>query len=293
MVLRCRTVTTARDQFIEAQAAGLEPFDYLVVSAVAAPFEAARLFRNGDGTWGVGMWNRPDPPLGPSQREGLAGLGLSDQGEEWRSTAPIAGREPAVALLQRVLAEVCGLGPEAAVDVKHDSSRGEYEAEQAEQELRERIGPWLQSHLGQPARVDDDGDYVVDLAQGRLYISPQCIPGRSPIVQVFAITNIAVPTTDALGAFLARVNFELVFGRFSVDVEHGSVWLTENLLGRHLADDDLWEIVVALAETVAYYDNRIARRFGGVTARVAREAREEAAQRLPEAPPKPGQGGYL
>ncbi len=286
-------MSSARDSFIEAQTQALEPYDYVVVSAVAPPYEAARVVRNGDGTWGVGVWNRPDPPLTPAQRDRLAGLGLSDEGEEWRSTKPVAERAAALSLLQEVLVGVCGLAPDAPVDVKHDSSRGEHEAEEAEREMRERIAPWLSGHLGQPARVDDDGDFVVDLDQARLYISPQCAPGRSPIVQVFAITNIAVPTTDALGAFLARVNFELVFGRFSVDVEHGSVWLTENLLGRHLADDDLWEIVQALAETAAYYDNRIARRFGGVTARVAREAREEAAERLPEAPPKPGQGGYL
>ena len=144
--------------------------------------------------------------------------------------------------------------------------------------------------MGSPPRVDDDGDFVLDLERTRLYVSPQCLPGRSPIVQVFAITNVGITLSDAVGGLLSVLNFELVFGRFSLDLERGSVWLTENLLGRHLSEDDFWEIVEALAETVARYDEQIARRFGGTTAWAARA---QAPEHLPEAPNKPGQGGYL
>jgi hypothetical protein len=281
---------TAREEFLRGEAGCLGPFDYLVVSAAAPPRDAARLIREGDGSWNVGVWNRTDPPLSSPQRSRLAALGFKEGAEEWRVDVPPADQAAATAVFFQVLAEVCGVGADDPIDLKHDSSRAESEAADAIRALKAQIAPWLEARTGSPARVDDDGDFVLDLERARLYVSPQCSPGRSPIVQVFAITNLGLAVSDAVGGFLSVLNFELVFGRFSLDLEHGSVWLTENLLGRHLTDDDFWEIVEALAETVARYDERIARRFGGTTAWAARA---EAPEHLPESPNKPGQGGYL
>jgi len=279
-----------RDEFLRAEAARLGPFEYLVVSAAAPPRDAARLLRERDGAWSVGVWNRTDPPLSAEQRSRLAALGFEEGAEEWRPAAAPTDDAAATSTFLQVLAEVCGVGADEPIDLKHDSSRAEFEAAEAVRALKAQIAPWLEARMGGPARVDDDGDFVLDLERARLYVSPQCLPGRSPIVQVFAITNLGITVSDAVGGFLAVVNFELVFGRFSLDLERGSVWLTENLLGRHLTDDDFWEIVEALAETVARYDERIARRFGGTTAWAARA---EAPEHLPDAPNKPGQGGYL
>jgi len=280
----------ARDDFLRAEAAHLGPFDYLVVSAADPPRDAARLIREGDGSWSVGVWNRADPPLSVEQREELTALGFGEGTEEWRVVAPPADGPTAIALFFQVLAQVCGVGPDVPIDLKHDSSRADYEAAEAVRTLKAQIAPWLEARTGSPARVDDDGDFVLELERTQLYVSPQCLPGRSPIVQVFAITNLGITVSDAVGGFLSVLNFELVFGRFSLDLERGSVWLTENLLGRHLIEDDFWEIVEALAETVARYDERIARRFGGTTAWAVRA---QAPEHLPEAPNKPGQGGYL
>jgi len=281
---------TARDEFLRAEAARLGPFDYLVVSAADPPRDAARLMRDADGAWGVGVWNRTAPPLSAEQRGRLAELGFEAGVEEWRRAAPPGDDAAAIPLFLQVLAEVCGVGADEPIDLKHDSSRSEFEAAEAVRTLKAQIAPWLEARTGSPARVDDDGDFVLELERARLYVSPQCLPGRSPIVQVFAITNLGVTVSDAVGGFLSVVNFELIFGRFSLDLERGSVWLTENLLARHLTDDDFWEIVEALAETVAHYDDRIARRFGGTTAWAVRA---QSPEHLPEAPNKPGQGGYL
>jgi hypothetical protein len=90
-----------------------------------------------------------------------------------------------------------------------------------------------------------------------------------------------------LGAFLADVNFRLMFGRFSLDTENGAVWLTENLLGEHLDPGDLRHIVEAVAQTADEYDERIAERWGGQTARAAHDPGDDS-------PSKPGPtGGYL
>jgi hypothetical protein len=153
--------------------------------------------------------------------------------------------------------------------------------------MRAVIEPVLSDLVGGPPVRDDDGDYVVAHESARVYVSPQALPGRPAIVGVFAITNVGVTPAAELGAFLAEVNFRLIFGRFSLDTENGAVWLTENLLGEHLDPADLRHVVEAVAETADYYDERIAARWGGTTARAAGEPGDAS-------PAKPGNtAGYL
>jgi hypothetical protein len=57
---------------------------------------------------------------------------------------------------------VCGVGADDPVDLKHDSSRAEFEAAEAVRALKAQIAPWLEARMGGPARIDDDGDFVLD-----------------------------------------------------------------------------------------------------------------------------------
>jgi hypothetical protein len=276
-----------RRAFLAQQVATLEPYGALVVGVDASPHDALRIERDEDGKWGLSVWNRGDPPLSTPQRDGLVRLGLAETGELWQGhAADPAAPDEWVALAEAVLVEVFGADPDAAVNVRHESTREERESQRRVAAMREVIEPVLSDLLGGPPVRDDDGDYVVAHDSARVYISPQAVAGRPAIVGVFAITNVGVDPTPELGAFLAEVNFRLIFGRFSLDTANGAVWLTENLLGEHLDPADLRHIVEAVADTADYYDERIARRWGGQTARAAPDPGTDS-------PAKPGSGGYL
>jgi hypothetical protein len=79
-----------------------------------------------------------------------------------------------------------------------------------------------------------------------------------------------------------------MFGRFSLDADHQSIWLDETLLGDHVTDEELRFTVEMVAGTANEWDQKIAATFGG---RV-RDADQEGPPQA-ETPTKPGQGGYL
>jgi hypothetical protein len=114
---------------------------------------------------------------------------------------------------------------------------------------------------------------------------------------VFAITNAGVNLSSELGLFLARLNFSLMFGRFSIDADNASVWFDETLLGEHVTEEELRFTVEMVAATANEWDAKIAGMFGGrVRApEPAMGGAEGGAAVGPDGSPanKPGQGGYL
>jgi hypothetical protein len=108
------------------------------------------------------------------------------------------------------------------------------------------------------------------------------------VVRVFAVTNLGVAVTPQLALFLARLNFGLVFGRFSLDVDHDAVWFDETLLGDRATDEDLAFAVRIVATTADKWDDQIKQMFGGV---IGADLQVSEARQPP--PPKPGEGGYL
>ncbi|MGH9150698.1 MAG: T3SS (YopN, CesT) and YbjN peptide-binding chaperone 1, partial [Acidimicrobiales bacterium] len=186
-----------------------------------------------------------------------------------------------------VLAEVLQVDEDGPVEVSHGSDREEHELRLRVEAMRSWIEPVLAAIVGAPAARDRDGDYVVDLGRSRVFVAPRARPGRPAVVRVFAITNAGLELTPELGLYLARLNFSLTFGRFSVDADHGAVWFDETLLGDHTTPDELNFTVQMVASTASAWDGRIAEIFGGRT-------------RLQSEPPglvagsrKPGEGGYL
>jgi hypothetical protein len=113
------------------------------------------------------------------------------------------------------------------------------------------------------------------------------MPGRPAIIRVFAITNAGLNLTAELGLFLARLNFSLMFGRFSIDTDHQAVWFDETLLGDHVTDEELRVTVEMVASTANEWDQKIASTFGG------RTRDPSSTEGAPAPGGKPGQGGYL
>jgi hypothetical protein len=109
------------------------------------------------------------------------------------------------------------------------------------------------------------------------------------IVRVFAITNVGVTVAPALGLFLARLNFGLMFGRFALDAEHSAIWFDETLLGDQLTDEALRFTVGIVAGTADEWDDRLQQMFGGATYHDVQQGHTN--HDIP--PNKPGSGGYL
>ena len=292
---------SARQTFLAGQVAALSPLDFLVVGVPAPPFDAVQVLREEDGSLAVELSPRDaSAPFTAEQVTALARLGLAIPSAEDAADEPAGGHKSAVPpasdaaaakLVDDVLVEVLGVSPTTPVDVRHGSAREHRLAERKIAEMRTNIEPVLASILGKPAERDADGDYVLDLGHVRVFVAPRALPGRPPpIIRIFAITNAGVELTPELGLFLSRLNFTLMFGRFSIDADNSAIWFDETLLGDHVTPEELRFTVEMVATTANEWDQKLAAMFGGQT----RAAGDAAPTEPPAAPnSKPGSGGYL
>ena len=291
---------SARQTFLAGQVAALAPLDFLVVGVPAPPFDAVQVLREEDGSLGLELSVRDASlPYTPEQVTALARLGLArpDAAPEdgpppgYKAAVPPASDDAAAKLVDDVLVQVLGVSPTTPVDVRHGSAREHRLAERKIAEMRTNIEPVLASILGKPAERDADGDYLLDLGHVRVFVAPRALPGRPPpIIRIFAITNAGVELTPELGLFLARLNFTLMFGRFSIDADNSAIWFDETLLGDHVTPEELRFTVEMVATTANEWDQKLAGMFGGKT----RPAGDAGPMDPPAAPnSKPGSGGYL
>jgi hypothetical protein len=287
----------ARTSFLRSQVAALGPLDFVLVGLAVPPFDAVQVLREEDGSFVIELSARDElTPFSPEQVTALAPLGLAPPAGGkpggWRSPEGL-GRssvDEVVGIVDRVLSEVFGIEAGAAVDVRHGSERAARQAAARVAAIRSTVEPVVAALSPEGKAVqDEDGDYVLDFGHTRVFVAPRALPGPPPpVVRVFAITNAGVTLSSELGLFLSRLNFSLMFGRFSIDAENTSVWFDETLLGEHVTAEELRFTIEMVASTGNEWDQKIASMFGGQV-------------RSPEAPDaaaaasttKPGQGGYL
>lgn len=272
----------ARRAFVAGQVAALGPLEYVVVGVPEPPFDAIQIRREEDGTFAL-VLNQRDPsmPYTPEQHTALAAIGFPP-------AVPPADAETAIALAERILGEVFAIAESTPVDVRHGTDKPQRDAERKVEEMRTRIEPVLAKFAGgAPAPQDGDGDYLLDLGHVRVFVAPRALPGSPAIIRVFAITNAGLNLTPELGLFLARLNFSLMFGRFSLDADHQSIWFDETLLGDHVTDEELRFTVEMVAGTANEWDQKIAATFGGRIRDPNVSTEGDGGQA------KPGQGGYL
>lgn len=295
---------SARQTFLAGQVAALAPLDFVLVGVPAPPFDAVQVLREEDGSLAVELSVRdPSAPYTPDQLTALARLGLEPprppaEGAEpthppdgYKAAVAPATDEAAAKLVDDLLVDVLGVSPSTPVDVRHGSAREHRLAERKIAEMRQHIEPVLMSILGKPAERDADGDYILDIGHVRVFVAPRALPGRPPpIIRTFAITNAGVELTPELGLFLSRLNFTLMFGRFSIDTDNAAIWFDETLLGDHVTPEELRFTVEMVATTANEWDQKLASMFGGKT-----RAPGEPAGAIPPVAPnsKPGSGGYL
>jgi hypothetical protein len=221
------------------------------------------------------------------RERGFASEDPADATKPWAHAVGDAGA--AVDLALRVLGEVFGAKPDAALDIAHGSHRAEHEARQKLAAVRERIEKTVTELVGRKPEQDSDGDYLLPIRDVHVVVAPRVLPGGPVMVRVFAIANVGVNVTPELGFFLARLNFGLAFGRFALDAEHASIWFDETLLGEPFSDEQLRFTIQIVAATADQWDDRLKQLFGGVTYQEVLQGRSP----LRPPPTKPGQGGYL
>lgn len=278
----------ARRAFLEAQVANLEPLGFVVVGLPEPPYDAIQARREADDTFVVEIAGRDAAsPFTEEQQAALARLHFAPGAETWAAPG-VADAAAAVELVEQVLGEVLAADASTPVDVRHGTLRDERAAAAKLAEMRAFIAPVLEEMTGKPAEQDADGDYVLELVGMRVFVAPRAAPGRPPIIRVFTITNAGMNLTPDLGLFLARVNFSLAFGRFSIDTDHRAVWFDETLLGDHVTPEELTFVITVVASTAAEWDDKIAQMFGG-TFRGSEPAPAPGGGETA----KPGQGGYL
>lgn len=281
----------ARRAFLDAQVANLEPLGFIIVGLPQPPFDAIQARREEDGTFVVEIAGRDaSAPFTDEQAKRLGELSFEAKGDTWVGK-PAPDATKAIEVVERVLSEVLAVDPATPIDVRHGTLRDERAAEAKLAEMRAFIEPVLEELVGTKVLQDADGDYVLELSEMRVFVAPRAAPGRPPIIRVFAITNAGLNLTPDLGLFLARLNFSLAFGRFSIDTDRRAVWFDETLLGDQVTKDELTFVIGVVATTAAEWDEKIAQLFGG-TFRGSEASVPPATEAAP-VPAKPGQGGYL
>ncbi|MGI8791591.1 MAG: T3SS (YopN, CesT) and YbjN peptide-binding chaperone 1 [Acidimicrobiales bacterium] len=277
--------TDARRAFLSTQVDSLGSLEFLMVGVPSPPFDVVQIRREADGGWVVGVGGRNEgAPFTEEQLGGLAALGFERGDVSW--STPAGGAEQALGAALGVLDRVLGVDQAAPLDVRHGSTAAEHAAQLKLTTMRTQLERVITELTKEDPAVDDDGDYVVVVNGSKVFVAPRSVPGRLPVVRVFAITNAGVQMSPELGMYLARLNFNIMFGRFSLDAENQSVWLDETLLGEHVTDDELTFTIGMVAGIADEWDDKIAAAFGG-------QVRQPVSTPSPELRSKPGEGGYL
>ncbi|MFT5694398.1 MAG: hypothetical protein ACI9QQ_000372 [Myxococcota bacterium] len=286
------TNPAAARSFFLSEVEGLEPFDFVLAVPSCQPLHAVEMTRLEAGEIEVRIPGRPPtiPGLDEAVRESLVKLGFASEDPKISTlpwTCSLANAENAVDLLSAVLTDVFGEKPDVTLDVRHGSHEVEHEARKKLAIARQRVEQIVTDVLGRPPEQDGDKDYVLPIGEVHVTVAPRATPDGQIVVRVFAISNVGFEVTPELGLFLARLNFGLMFGRFTLDVPNRSIWFDETLLGEQFREEELRFAIRVVASTADEWDDRLKKMFGGET------YQSVLAGRSAEAPPvtKPGEGG--
>jgi hypothetical protein len=280
--------------YLESEIEALEPLDFLALVPGQNPLHVLELQRTDTGGLEVHVPGRPPfaPELPVEARARLRDLGFASEDAADRSrpwTRTVSTPAEAIEGVFQVLSQVFEAKPQVKLDVVHGSHKAEREAEQKLAALREQVRGLLQEIQEGPCACDDDGDFTLPAGDVQVIVAPRLIPGGVAMVRVFCVTNVGFNVTPELGLFLARLNFNLMFGRFALDAGRNAIWFDESLLGDQLNKDVLSFTIKVVSSTADEWDDRIKQMFGGATYQDVIQKR--TANEVPSI--KPGVGGYL
>lgn len=129
--------------------------------------------------------------------------------------------------------------------------------------VKEKVQRYLTDMLGS-VTIDRDGDFAIRYGSAQLFVRVSAF-GEGSIANVFAPTNSEVPASPELYRYVAEINRNYVFGKFSTRESEGKVTvsLTHALLGEYLDPDELKSALGLLAALADEVDDDIKSKFGG------------------------------
>jgi hypothetical protein len=286
-----RTVLTP---YLESEVEALEPLDFLELAAGHDPLHVVAVKRVEEGGLQLHVPGRPPflPELSVEMRSRLHDLGFASEAAADRSkpwTREVTTVAEAIECAHQVMSRVFEEKPNVSLDVVHGSHKAEREAQKKLAALRESVRRLLLEINEGPCECDSDNDFTIPVGDVQVIVAPRLMPPGVTVVRVFCVTNVGFNVTPDLGLFLARLNFNLMFGRFALDVEHDAIWFDESLLGDQLSTEVLRFTIKVVASTADAWDDRLKQMFGGSTYQDVIQKR--VATEVPNI--KPGIGGYI
>ena len=257
-------------RFVESELESLEPFDFVALAPAGRGFHMVEVCRGENHGLEVRVPGRPPfiKALSDSERASLLERGFENEDPKnmalaWVHEAKDAAE--ALELARTVIHQVFEEKPDIRYDVFHGSHLAEHEAKQKLAEVRVHLETVITEVMKAPPVQDDDGDYLLALGDVQVVVAPRSMPGGPTLVRVFTVTNVGITATPDLGLLLARLNFSIAFGRFSIDAERNAVLFDETLLGDPLNQEALRFAIEIVSTTADEWDDRLKQMFGGAT----------------------------
>lgn len=132
-----------------------------------------------------------------------------------------------------------------------------------QQEVYERIEPWMREVFGAFLRVRDDAPgfhIMIGSAYASVYVLTWKDDEATVMARAYVVTNVEL-TPDLLH-YLLRENEQLRFGAFGVD-EDNDICYSHTLVGSTCDKEELKACVMAVVAMADKYDDEIVQRWGG------------------------------
>ena len=256
--------------YLKTEIESLEPLDFIALIPSGSPLHILEIGKTESGKLQIAVPGRPQnaPEIPLEMRNALRERGFKaeapdDQTEPWIQAMESA--EACIDLASALHRELFAEDPDNTLDILHGSHKDAHEAELKLNQVRERVGGILKQIYEDTPEQDSDGDFKLPIQDVQVTVAPRALPNGPVIVRIFAVTNVRVAPVPELGLFLARLNFSMMFGRFSLDTEHNAIWFDETLLGEHFSTEELRFAVSVVARTADEWDDRLKQMFGGMT----------------------------
>ncbi len=277
--------------FVESEVEALEVFDFVAVGPAGRAFHMVEVCRVEDQSLEVRVPGRPPfiQGLSPHEREALRERGFESEEPDNIAVAwvhKVENSAQAFEIARGVIHQVFEEKPDIRYDLIHGSHRAEHEARQKLAEVRIHVERVITEVMNAEPVQDDDGDYLLPLGDVQVVVAPRSVPDGPTLVRVFSVTNVGVTVSPDLGLLLARLNFGLAFGRFSLDADRKTILFDETLLGDPLNQEALRFAIEVVSTTADEWDDRLKQMFGGATYQEILK-QQGGHEKLPA---KPGQG---
>ena len=136
----------------------------------------------------------------------------------------------------------------------------------AQQEVYERIEPWMKELFGIFLKKRDDAPgFGVKIGSAFVHISVNAWGKNDATITSRAYVVVKAPMAPDLLEFLLRENDTARFGAFGLDKEQ-DIFFEHTIVGSTCVVDDIKNSVLAVGYTVDQYDDKIIARWGGMRA---------------------------